>query len=96
MKAHHGEYYTYPRETWDRPTCEKAARRVAKDGMGTKYPFRGYIGQCWGKHRYNGGFSGPDGDWYEGEIFLLPEVDPDFEIIKVPSWGYRIRLKGTE
>jgi len=82
-------YYTYPVEIWDKEKCEKAVKYVAKDGLGTKYPWPGYIGQNYGKTRYNGGIR-HQGNWYEGDIRPLPQVAEGFEIIHVPTWGYRI------
>jgi hypothetical protein len=54
-----GQYHRPPAEQWDAAKCERMARRIAKDGMGTPYPFRGYIGSSatvggYGKTRYNG------------------------------------------
>jgi len=89
-------YFTFPQETWDAKECDKRARLTAKDGMGTKYPFKGYIGcndgtrGSWGKIRYNGGCI-HDEKWYEGEIRNLPKVADGFEIVHVLSWGWRIK-----
>ena len=88
-------YYQHPQETWDAKTCEKKAKYLAKDGTGTKYPWRGYIGpDAWGmggygKRRFNGGCVHND-QWYDGDITPLPVVAPGFKIIHVPTWGYRI------
>lgn len=84
-------YLVHDAEVWDAKKCEKAAKHTAKDGLGTKYPFKGYIGgQQYGKHRYNGGCVRND-EWYDGEICPLPQVAEGFEIIHIPTWGYRIR-----
>lgn len=88
-------YYVHPRETWDKKKCERMAKRIVKDGMGTSYPWPGYIGSwagngCgYGRIRYNGGCVREE-EWYEGEEWLLPIVHKDYVIIRVPSWGYRI------
>ena len=82
------EYYTYPQETWNRATCAKKANHTATDAVGTKYPFKGYIGPSlatcpydgYGKLQYNGG-TVIEGDWYEGIIRPLPEIHSDFEIV---------------
>jgi hypothetical protein len=83
--------YQHPRETWDAKQCEKAAKHVAKDGLGTPYPWPGYIGQ-YGETIYNGGCTRPreNGEWYDGENFPLPIVKPPYQIIHVSTWGYRI------
>lgn len=86
------EYYVHQQEVWDRDKCLKASRRIATDGMGTPYPFPGYIGSHqtgYGKQRYNGGCV-RDGKWYCGEEKPLPKVADGFKIITVVSWGFRI------
>lgn len=90
--AENPEYYTHPQETWDEKKCRKAANHTAKDGMGTPYPFKGYIGSHqtgYGKTKYNGGTT-INGKWYQGEIKPLPQVTTGFKIITVPTWGFRI------
>jgi hypothetical protein len=85
--------YQHPQETWDEKKCEKKAKHVAQDGLGTPYPWPGYIGNTFGEIRYNGGCCRPDyitGDHYDGENFPLPKVAPGYKIIRVPTWGYRI------
>jgi hypothetical protein len=79
-------YYTEKQEDWDEAKCRKMSRRVARDGLGTKYPWPGYIGSHYGRTRYNGGCV-RDGQWYEGVEYLLPKVCEGFEIIQVPTWG---------
>lgn len=81
-------------EVWNAQTCQKMANRHAKDGLGTPYPFKGYIGssQRYGVTRYNGGCT-RDGKWWQGENHPLHMIHPDYEIIVVPTWGYRIRLR---
>ena len=88
-----GEYYQHPQEVWNEARCRKEANHTAKDGFGTPYPFKGYIGfSQWGKTRYNGGCIRDD-CWWEGEVRPLPKVTDGFEIIYVPTWGYRIKKK---
>lgn len=89
------KYQQHPSETWDAARCEKEANHTASDGLGTPYPFKGYIGSHYGKHRYNGGVI-RDGEYYDGEIVPLPEVDDAYEIIHVPTWGYRIVKKDSK
>ena len=83
------DFFANPAKVWDAKTCKRKAGHLAKDGMGTPYPWKGYIGNYFGKTRYNGG-CGKGGKWYQGEIFPLPKVAEGFEIIHVPAWGYRI------
>jgi hypothetical protein len=94
-----GCYYERSQEVWDAAKCAKAANRTATDSLGTPYPFKGYIESTtgypcisYGQHRYNGGCIRND-EWYEGEIIPLPKVSAGFEIIHVPTWGYRIIRK---
>lgn len=88
--------YIYPAEKWDKEKCEKMAKIIAKDGLGTPYPFKGYIGSGltyggeFGTTIYNGGCVRED-KWYQGEHRPLPEVAEGFEIEYVPTWGYRIK-----
>lgn len=88
-------FYQHPQETWDAKKCEKLAKRTAKDGMGTPYPFKGYIGSsascppAFGPVRYNGGCE-RNGEWYQGENRPFPILAEGFEIVTVPSWGWRI------
>lgn len=79
-------------EVWDAKKCAKMAKRTAKDGYGTKYHFKGFIGTAYGPVRYNGGIS-KDGKWWQGENFPLPIIDSAYEIVCVPTWGLRIKLK---
>ena len=87
--------YQHPQEVWDVKKCTKLAKRVAKDGMGTPYPFQGSLYLQLGHHvhgmrvRYNGG-TVIDGEWWQGEEWQLPQVAEGFKIIHVPTWGYRI------
>lgn len=88
-------FFKHPCETWDEKKCHRLSRRIAKDGLGTKYSFRGYIGGfgSYGTREYNGGCT-REGEWYDGEIFPLPELPDGYEIVVVPTWGYRIQKKG--
>lgn len=83
-------YFEHPAEVWTKEQCAKAVKKIATDGLGTPYPFSGYIGDSqYGEKRYNGGCIRND-EWYEGEIFPLPIVPEGYKIIRVPTWGYRI------
>jgi len=92
------KFYTFPQETWSAAVCESKAKRVAKDGLGTSYPFKGYIGSsascppAYGKVRYNGGCIHGD-EWFNGEIRPFPKLAKGFEIVSVLSWGWRIVKK---
>jgi hypothetical protein len=87
-------FYQHPVQIWDKKTCEKYAKRIATDGMGTKYPFAGYIGKIpgYGKTIYNGGCI-RENKWYNGENYPLPKLAAGFEIVTVSSWGLRIVKK---
>ena len=39
--------------------------------------------------RYNGG-TVIDGEWWQGEEWQLPLLAEGYEIVHVPTWGYRI------
>lgn len=99
MVDYNAPLYQQPRETWDSKKCQTLANRVAKDGMGTPYPFKGYLYFGELGHsvfgisvRYNGG-KVIDGKWWQGEEWQLPELPPEYQIICVPCWGYRIVKK---
>lgn len=85
--------YQHKTEKWDAKKCAKMANYTAKDGMGTKYPFKGYLhpptieGQS---IRYNGGCIRED-KWWQGEHFPLPKIAKGYEIVHVPTWGLRIQ-----
>lgn len=91
------DYYYHEPEVWDKKTCAEKARYKGD------YPFTGYIGSTTSGSRYNfygfanwnGGCS-VDGKYYrKGEYFPLPHVADGYDIIKVPTWGYRIVKKST-
>ncbi len=94
------EYYIIPQEEWDEKKCLAISKRYAKDGCGTRYHFPGYIGSTtapvayggYGSQRYNGGCF-REGKHYAGETRLLPKIPDNFEIVMVPTWGYRIIKK---
>ena len=82
--------YKHSAEVWDEKKCQKMVKHRAKDGLGTPYPFKGYIGSTkYGLVRYNGGCV-REGKWYAGENFPLPKIPKKYKIIHVPTWGYRI------
>ena len=74
-----------PPEVWDAAKCAKMAKRTARDGMGTPYPFKGYIGDShYGQHHYNGGCV-RNGKWWQGENNPLPLIAKGYEIVRRPS-----------
>jgi hypothetical protein len=88
--------YKHKRETWSSEKCRKLANTTQKDGMGTPYPFKGYIPGSggslparFGRTIYNGGCV-RNGEWYNGEEFPMPKLAKGFKIERVPSWGLRI------
>jgi len=87
--------FEYPPEVWDMAKREKKAKHLATDGMGTPYPFRGYIGSSacrpstYGVEIYNGGCV-HNNEWYNGENRPLPVIAKGFKIVVMPSWGWRI------
>ncbi len=90
-------FYMNKREVWDAAKCARMARRIAKDGLGTPYPFRGAYPRYphgWGRIRYNGGCirpdTGPKRKWYDGEVFPLPKLAKGWKWVHVPTWCPRI------
>ncbi len=86
--------FQHPQETWDLAKCKKLAKRVVKDGMGTKHPRPGYLGCSqpyseykFGDFRYNGGCI-REAEWYQGEFFPEPIVAEGYEIVWVTAWGH--------
>ena len=96
--------YLNHREVWDVAKCEKMAKRVARDGMGTPYPFKGAVPgpfPCdFGKTLYNGGcvrpMTGPNQKWYPGEIWPLPKLAPGFKWVRAVTWSWRIVKKSAD
>lgn len=89
-------FYRHPQEVWDAKKCEGLAKRTAKDGTGTAYPFKGFLHSGELGHyahgisvRYNGGCVRAD-EWWPGEEWPLPKLAEGFEIVHVSTWGYRI------
>lgn len=93
-----GMIFHHPQETWDEAKCDKLAKRYERDGMGTRYPFPGYIGSyasmppMFGEILYNGGCV-HNSEWYQGEFFPLPILPDNYEIVSVLNWGWRIVRK---
>jgi len=87
--------FTYPREEWDVAKCKKMVNYTATDGMGTKYPFKGYIGSsasrpsAYGLEEYNGGVL-IGNEHYNATYREFPSLPLGFKIVAVPSWGWRI------
>lgn len=96
MVDYNAPLYRHPQPIWDAKTCERRAKRTVTDGLGTPYPFKGYLPYAeLGHHahgisvRYNGGCIREE-RWWQGEEWPLPQLAEGFRIIVVPSWGYRI------
>ena len=84
-------YYQHPAEVWNRVKCERAAKHLARDGLGTPYPGKGYCpGLRRGNIRYNGGTI-IDGELYSGEEFQLPILAEGFVWDHPPTWCWRIQ-----
>lgn len=88
--------YTHPQETWTAAQCERAARKINRDGLGTVGGPRGLIAhsgsayvQYGGTVRWNGGVI-RDGEHYAAEHKPLPKIPPGFHFETAPSWGIRI------
>lgn len=93
--------YTYPQETWGAAKCLKFSRRTQRDGLGTPYPFKGYLpaphpcathGQ---PLRFNGG-TVIDGEWYDSVMWPLPKVAEGFKWEYLCTWGYRLVKENAE
>ena len=83
-------FYKMPKEVWDADRCEELANRRHRDGLGTPYPWKGYVGHLIRKtERYNGGTI-IDGKWYQGVEQTLPDVAEGYKLINVLSWGLRL------
>lgn len=102
MVNYNAPLFQNPPDVWDEKQCEKAAKHWYRDGYGTKHHRQGYLGDHFGKVRYNGGCVRPMNaprekqHWYQGENFPLPIVADGYEIIHVLTWGYYIQKKGTK
>jgi len=91
--------FTMEQETWDYKECLKRSKRIAKDGMGTPYPYRGLISPigvmypCYGGTiDYNGG-TFRNGEHYRSVRCPLPEIHEDFDFVHSPSWGTFLVVK---
>lgn len=84
-----GKYYKHPQITWTAEECKKISNRIATDGLGTPYHFKGYIGNIVriGQQRYNGG-TVRNGKHYVGDDYGIPKVAKGFSIRYMISWGY--------
>jgi len=97
------ELYLRPAEVWDEKTCAKKSKKGKQPGdIASGYrkgdTLKGFIGLKLGPVKDYGivlfGCSLPcDGIEYQGEIRPLPVIPDNYEIIYVPKWGYRIKLK---
>lgn len=85
--------YSYPVETWSVAQCEKAAKKIHRDGLGTVGGPRGLIAHAGSSYpmygqtiRYNGGTT-IDDEWYEAVYRPLPKIPAGFHFANVVSWG---------
>ncbi len=99
MVDYNAPLYQNPQQTWDAKKCEKLAKRWRKDGLGTKSHLQGMLHDGEVGHyahgmtvRYNGGCVRED-KWWQGEEWKLPIIPENFEIVHVPTWGWRIVKK---
>lgn len=84
------ETFRHAPETWSTAECERISKRVWKDGLGTPYPFPGYIPGPFGPQRsYNGPIE-RNGELWKAEYYPFPEIPSQFRIIAALSWGYRL------
>jgi hypothetical protein len=82
--------YKLPQEKWDAKKCARLAKTIAKDGLGTPYHFKGYVGNLIRKtERYNGGTI-INGEWWQGVEQTLPKLPKGYKLIMVPTWGWRL------
>lgn len=79
-----------PIAIWDEKKCARLSNKVVKDGLGTPYPFRGFLGNCFGQFYYNGGCI-REGKWYQGELIHHPNIPANYEFFYEYTWGWRIR-----
>jgi len=89
------EVYRHTPAVWDANKCARLAKKTQKDGYGTPYHFKGFIGpfsgmDFYGTREYNGGII-REGKLYKAEHIPLPQVADGYEIVNVPYWGYRIK-----
>ncbi len=89
MTRNKAPYYRHPRETWTKARCARFVRHLAKDGVGTPYPFRGAFVRTVGLVRYNGGTVIGE-TWYAGEVYYLPKVPQGYTWKQIPSWCWRL------
>ena len=90
----YNNYFVKERETWSEDYCKKLSNATKTDGLGTKYHFKGYVGDIIPeviKH-YNGGTVIND-KWYQGIITPRPIIPKDYELVSVVSWGLRLVKK---
>ena len=93
------DIYLYEQEEWAFHTCLKRSKKVAKDGMGTPYPFKGLVQPSgapvvhYGHQVFNGGCT-INRKWYKGWFRPLPLLHKNFHYVYRASWGTFIELIG--
>lgn len=88
MVDYNAPLYQHPQEIWDEKKCKKAANYTAKDGLGTRYSFKGYYSHTI-EVRYNGGCI-RNGEWYQGERKPLPKLAEGYAWYYRRTWGWQI------
>ena len=85
------KYHSSEREVWDLKKCQKAARAIWRDSLGTPGP-RGIVQidstsyPRYGAKGYNGGCV-IDGEWYQGINNPWPLLPEPYVFAGLPSWG---------
>jgi len=82
-------FYVRTPQTWDAKKCANLAASKPKDGLGTPHCRPGYIGDHYGKQRYNGLIE-REGELYDGEIIPLPFIAAGFRLYRITGWGWYI------
>jgi hypothetical protein len=96
MLVKHNTRFKHPQETWDVKKCNLLVKRTIVDGLGTKHHLKGMLHAGELGHYYHGmtvNYNGGtiiNGEWWPGEEWTLPKLPEGFEIVLVPTWGYRI------
>ena len=89
MKKHKTKLFRMYQPVWGEAECANRAAHVAKDAMGKPFPHPGSLKGPYGAVPHsNGTIVG--GEWYKGTYHPLPKLAEGYEIIYLPTWGYRL------